>query len=286
MTALTKWQPFSELTSLQGRINRLFNDFFPEFDLLEPASLTASAFMPVTDLFEESDRVMLEMEIPGLRPEDFNLTLGDNRLTISGQRKVEEEKKEGQYRRAERSYGSFLRSFTLPSSVDPASIKASYENGILYVTIMKKADARPRHIKVTGESKQLSALDREVSGVTRPQSRRARWRGWMRDVQSDDRMFGTGMQSHGKVALRLGKRISKNFSDPSHSIAVRCLCITSMSRHSPGDSQNSSVTPPPANSFDAASSLGNPSMPSHLLKPSLNKLIQYRPGIPESSVRP
>lgn len=153
MTAVARWR---ELNSLQGRINRLFHDFFPEMDVLDPIPLTRSGFMPLTDLFEESDRVLLEMEIPGLCPEDFNLTLEDNRLTINGQRKVDEEKMERQYRRTECSYGSFLRSFTLPSSVDPGSVKAKYENGILSVTMMKKADVRPRHISVTGESKELA----------------------------------------------------------------------------------------------------------------------------------
>jgi len=159
MTGLARRHPFSELTSLQRRMDQLFNEFspFPGFDLLEPVSLSASSFVPRTDIYEENDRLLLDMEIPGLRPEDFKLTIEGNTLTISGERKAEAEKKEGQYHRVERAYGSFSRSFTLPSTVDPNNIRAAYENGILHLTMLKRADARPRQIKVVGETKQLPA---------------------------------------------------------------------------------------------------------------------------------
>jgi HSP20 family protein len=126
-------------------------------DSLEQSLLAPMSLAPKTDVYEEADRIVLEMEAPGLKEEDLNLTLEGNALTISGERKKNDERKEGRYQRVERSYGSFSRTFTLPSTVDPNSIEAKYEHGVLHVSMSKRADARPRQIKLNSQQKQLTA---------------------------------------------------------------------------------------------------------------------------------
>jgi HSP20 family protein len=157
MTVLTKWQPFREVTSLQERVNQLFNDVFSDIDSPDRSSLNSFPFAPRTDVYEEDDRIVLEMEVPGMREEDVHLTLEGNTLSISGERKIENNRKPDRYQRVERYYGSFSRTFTLPASVDPDSVDAKYEHGILHVSMAKKANARPRQIKVNGGAKQLTA---------------------------------------------------------------------------------------------------------------------------------
>ncbi len=97
------------------------------------------------------------MEIPGMRAEDLKLSLEGSMLTVSGERKFEATRKEARYRRVDRSHGSFLRTLTLPATVDPNTVKAKYEDGILHVTITRKAEARAHPIRISGETKQLTA---------------------------------------------------------------------------------------------------------------------------------
>ena len=157
MTVLTRWQPFREVTSLQERVNQLFNDVFSDIDSPDRSSLNSLSFAPRRDVYEEDDRIVLEMEVPGIKEEDVHLTLEGNTLSISGERKIENNRKPDRYQRVERYYGSFSRTFTLPASVDPDSVDAKYEHGILHVSMAKKANARPRQIKVNGGAKQLTA---------------------------------------------------------------------------------------------------------------------------------
>lgn len=158
MNVLTRWQPFREITSLQERMNQLFSEMIPGEDTSQSSSLRSSWFAPRTDVYEEDDRIVLEMEAPGIREEDLNITLENNVLTVTGERKIEEGRKQDRYQRVERYYGSFSRSFTLPATVDPNSVEAKYENGVLRVSMTKKAEAKPRQIKVTttGPSRQLT----------------------------------------------------------------------------------------------------------------------------------
>jgi HSP20 family protein len=157
MTAISMWRPFREVTSLQEQVNKIFRDVFPEMDSLEQSLLAPASLAPRTDIYEEDDKIVLEMEAPGLREQDINLKVEGHTLTISGERKQNEERSKGRYQRVERYYGSFSRSFVLPATVDPNSIQASYEHGVLHVFMSKKAEARPRQIKVNGQAKQLTA---------------------------------------------------------------------------------------------------------------------------------
>jgi HSP20 family protein len=157
MTVLARWQPFREVTSLQERVNQLFNDVSSDIDSPDRSSLNSFSFAPRTDVYEDDDRIVIEMEVPGIKEEDVHLTLEGNTLSISGERKIENNRKADRYKRVERYYGSFSRTFTLPASVDPDSVDAKYEHGILHVSMAKRANARPRQIKVNGGAKQLTA---------------------------------------------------------------------------------------------------------------------------------
>jgi len=111
MTAMSIWRPFREATSLQEQVNQIFRDVFSEMDSLEQSLLTPMSLAPKTDIYEEDDKVHLEMEVLGLREEDINLTIEGNTLTISGKREQTEERRKGRYQRVERHYDSFSRAF-------------------------------------------------------------------------------------------------------------------------------------------------------------------------------
>jgi HSP20 family protein len=147
--ALKVWEPFEELSTLQDRINRLFEGLMPEF--VRGKTSVVSKWSPAVDIYEDKSNIYLDVEVPGMKKEDVKVKVEDKTLTVSGERKRErEEKKEGYYR-MERSYGSFYRSFYLPDNVDPTKIKAKYESGVLKLSIPKKEEAKPKEIPVDVE---------------------------------------------------------------------------------------------------------------------------------------
>jgi HSP20 family protein len=146
MTVLTRWEPIRELASLQERMNRLFNDSFGPVPTQE--SLTAGSFVPPVDVYEDDKSIRVKMEVPGVDEKDIDVHLENNLLTVRGERKLEKETKEENYHRIERSYGSFTRSFSLPNTVNSEDVNASYSKGVLSISLGKKADARPKQIKV------------------------------------------------------------------------------------------------------------------------------------------
>jgi HSP20 family protein len=145
MTVLTRWDPFREFTTLQDRMNRLFQQSYGEG---REESLTTGAFAPAVDVYEDEHNVTLKIEVPGIDEKDLDIRIENNTLTVHGERKFEKEEKEENYRRIERQYGSFTRSFTLPNTVDSDSIQANYEKGVLKIKLAKKAEAKPKQIKV------------------------------------------------------------------------------------------------------------------------------------------
>jgi HSP20 family protein len=145
MTVLTRWDPFREFTTLQDRMNRLFRDSYSEAG---NEALATTTFAPAVDVYEDEHNVTLKIEVPGIEERDIDVRVENNVLTVSGERKFEKEEKEENYRRVERQYGSFTRSFTLPNTVDAESISANYEKGILKIKLAKKAEAKPKQIKV------------------------------------------------------------------------------------------------------------------------------------------
>jgi HSP20 family protein len=144
MTVITRWDPFREFSSLQDRMNRLFRDSFGEGQ----EALSTSTFAPPVDVYEDEHNVTLKIEVPGIDEKDIDVRIENNTLTVHGERKFEKEEKEENYRRVERQYGSFTRSFTLPNTVDPENVQANYEKGVLKIKLAKKAEAKPKQIKV------------------------------------------------------------------------------------------------------------------------------------------
>src|SRR6266702_8156784 len=156
MTVLTRWEPFREFSTLQDRMNRLFRESYSGEGRDE--SLTTSSFAPAVDVYEDEHKVTLKIEVPGIDEKDIDVRVENNTLTVHGERKIEKEEKEENYRRVERQYGTFTRSFTLPSSVDTGQVNAHYDNGVLKISLAKKAEAKPKQIKVNvGSDKTLEA---------------------------------------------------------------------------------------------------------------------------------
>jgi len=144
MTVLTRWDPFREFSTLQDRMNRLFRDSYGDRD----EALTTSTFAPPVDVYEDEHQVTLNIEVPGIEEKDIDVRVENNVLTVHGERKFEKEQKEENFRRVERQYGSFTRSFTLPTTIDTDNVQASYSKGILKIQLAKKAEAKPKQIKV------------------------------------------------------------------------------------------------------------------------------------------
>jgi HSP20 family protein len=145
MTVLTRWEPFREFSTLQDRINRVFRESYTGS---HDDSLTTSSFAPAVDVYEDEHKVSLKIEVPGIEEKDIDVRVENNTLTVHGERKIEKEEKEENYRRVERQYGSFTRSFTLPQTVDNDNVSANYDKGVLKITLPKKAEAKPKQIKV------------------------------------------------------------------------------------------------------------------------------------------
>ena len=145
--AIVRWEPFRELSSLQTEMNRLFNTAFGDV----PNGGTAGGarrWVPAMDLLETDEHFVLRADLPGMSESDVNIELEDNVLTLSGERRAEhEEKREGFYR-VERSSGAFSRSLTLPKGVDPESVQASFDRGVLEVRIPKPEQRKPRKITI------------------------------------------------------------------------------------------------------------------------------------------
>ena len=144
MTVLTRWEPFREFATLQDRMNRLFRDTYGS----EEDSLTTTSFAPPVDVYEDEHNITLKVEVPGIDEKDIDVRLENNVLTVHGERKFEKEEKEENYRRVERRYGSFTRSFTLPTTVDAENVTANYDKGVLKIQLAKKSEAKPKQIKV------------------------------------------------------------------------------------------------------------------------------------------
>ena len=145
MTVLTRWEPFREFSTLQDRINRLFRETQGNS---QDETLTSSSFAPAVDVYEDEHNVTLKIEVPGIDEKDIDVRIENNTLTVHGERKIEKEEKEENYRRVERQYGSFTRTFNLPPTVDAEKVQADYDKGVLKITLPKKAEAKPKQIKV------------------------------------------------------------------------------------------------------------------------------------------
>ncbi len=146
--AITRWDPFRDMLALQNRMNSLFQEFGRSQGEGGDVMMTTSAFVPPVDIYEDEHKVVLKLEVPGMKENELDIQLENNLLTIRGERKFEKEEKEENFHRIERRYGSFYRSFTVPNTVNPDSVKASYDAGVLRLELEKRAEAKPKQIKV------------------------------------------------------------------------------------------------------------------------------------------
>ncbi len=145
--AIVRWDPFRDLMSLQDRMNRLFDESVGRWRSSDE-EMDKGIWSPAVDIYETEHDIVLKAELPEVNQKDIDIRLENNTLTLRGERKFEKETKEENYHRVERAYGTFSRSFTLPSTVDQERIKAEYKDGVLKVTMPKKEEVKPKQIKV------------------------------------------------------------------------------------------------------------------------------------------
>jgi HSP20 family protein len=147
-TSVIRWDPFRNLSGLQEQVNRLFeSDFRGRTD---ESALTTWA--PSVDIYETENELVLKADLPEVAEKDIDIHVANNMLTVRGERKFEQKVKEENYLRVERAYGSFSRSFSLPNTVDTEAIKAEYKNGVLTVVMPKRAESKPKQVKITASN--------------------------------------------------------------------------------------------------------------------------------------
>ena len=141
--AIVRWEPAQDLASMEvDRLNRMFVNFFGDQG--------ARSWLPPVDIYEtENHEVILKAELPDMKREDINITFENQVLTLRGERKLDESVRRDRYQRFERAYGTFSRSFTIPSTVDAGRITASYKDGVLTVRLPQREEAKPKQIEVT-----------------------------------------------------------------------------------------------------------------------------------------
>ena len=144
---ITKWQPYSDLVNMYDRWNRIFGEDFT--DESSKNGLMPSAWRPMTDIYETKEAYIFKIELPGFKKDEIKVEFSGETLNLRGERKQEEETKNENCHRLERSYGVFERSFTIPKNVDAKKIDASLQDGILVLTIPKVEEARTKAIPIT-----------------------------------------------------------------------------------------------------------------------------------------
>jgi HSP20 family protein len=150
MTLLTGWESLRELSAMQERMNRMNRLFRESYSPEGPEeALTTTTLAPPVDIYEDEHNIVLKIDVPGIDERDIDVRIQNSTLTVHGERKIEKEEKEENFRRVERQYGSFTRSFTLPSSVDPGQVSAHCDRGVLKINLAKRVEAKPTQIKVS-----------------------------------------------------------------------------------------------------------------------------------------
>lgn len=160
---ITRWDPFREAVSLQHRMNSLFRDLSHN-DAEADTPVANANFVPAVDIYEDEHKVVLKLEVPGLKDSDIDIRVENQTLSVRGERKFEHEEKEENFHRIERRYGSFYRAFTLPVTVSTENIGANYDAGVLRIELQKRAEAKPKQIKVSVGSAKPVEGQKQVEG--------------------------------------------------------------------------------------------------------------------------
>jgi HSP20 family protein len=147
--SLTRWTPMGNLQSFQNEMNRMFNQFFQGSNG-EEAGSKLSTWNPSVDIYETDDALIIKAELPGVSKDDVSVEVHQNTLTLRGQRTHEAEVKQDKYHRVERSYGTFQRSFVLPTMVDQEKVQATFKDGVLELHLPQLESAKPRRIAING----------------------------------------------------------------------------------------------------------------------------------------
>jgi HSP20 family protein len=159
---VVRYDPFRDLRTLQEEVNRLFSTNLTR--TFGDEGIGRGAWAPSVDIYENKDQIVLEAELPGMKQEDFDLSIENNVITLRGERKFEKTDETDNYHRVERSYGSFTRSFTLPQTVSAEGATAEYNNGVLRVALPKREETKARRIQVTGNEAGSSKKAIEATG--------------------------------------------------------------------------------------------------------------------------
>ncbi len=146
--ALVRFDPFRELRTMQNRIDRMFGDAMTRQTGEGEEEPLRASWLPAVDVHENDAEITLRVELAGLTQDDVELTIDKGRLSLQGEKRLEKEDTDGDYRRIESRYGSFFRSFPLPDSVDQEKVDAHFENGVLHVVLPKTEEAKPKRIQV------------------------------------------------------------------------------------------------------------------------------------------
>src|ERR671916_2436169 len=147
---IVRYDPFRDLRTLQEEVNRLFSTNLTR--AFGDEGIGRGAWAPSVDIYENKDHIVLEAELPGMKQEDFDLSVENNVITLRGERKFEKTDDSDNYHRVERSYGAFTRSFTLPQTVSAEGAAAEYKNGVLRVALRKREEVKARRIEIAGEA--------------------------------------------------------------------------------------------------------------------------------------
>ena len=147
--SVTRWDPFQDLLSIQDEMNQLFGRVFGQ--QAGPGQAGQRAWAPALDIAERPDAYLVTVEVPGVKPEDLDITLEGGVLTVQGERRFQDESTDQQWHRVERRYGAFRRSITLPSQVQADKVEASFDNGLLHVLVLKAEAAMPKRIEIRAE---------------------------------------------------------------------------------------------------------------------------------------
>jgi HSP20 family protein len=147
---LVRWDPFRDLVSIQDELNRLFGRTYSGgAEAIRPSA--AGAWMPSMDVYETEDKIVAKLELPGIDPDQVEVSVEDATLTISGARQFSSDVDEESYHRVERRYGAFMRSITLPQTADTERVEAGFDKGVLTVEVAKVEKAKPKKIQVKAE---------------------------------------------------------------------------------------------------------------------------------------
>lgn len=143
---MIKYDPFRELRNLQDEMTKLFAGSVPR----GREEMAGGRWLPSVDIYEDKDSMVLEADLPGVNREDFEISVENNVITLKGERRFEKKVEGDNYHRVERSYGAFTRSFTLPQTVTAEGATAEFDNGILRVSLPKRAETKARKIEISG----------------------------------------------------------------------------------------------------------------------------------------